>query len=136
MIRKLRWKFVAVCMLLVTALLVTVLVAVFYSLRGNVADLSRQMLRQIIREDVGVYALPEDGQRVALPYFTVNVWGENVYVTGGTYTELQDTQTLRAIVDECLEQNATEGTLESCQMRYLRQSNGLYERIAFVDMSM
>ncbi|MBR3641207.1 MAG: HAMP domain-containing histidine kinase [Oscillibacter sp.] len=136
MIRKLRWKFVAVCMLLVTALLVTVLVAVFYSLRGNVADLSRQMLRQIIREDVGVYALPADGQRVALPYFTVNVWGESVYVTGGNYAELQDSQTLRAMVDECLEQNAREGTLTSCQMRYLRRSNGLYERIAFVDMSM
>lgn len=148
MIRKLRLKFVAVCMAMVTAVLAVVCFAIFAALRGNVEDLSRQVLHRVIQEDalsggrkpeVGVEI---GGDKVLLPYFTVSVWpgGEGgmytAYVTGGTYAGLEDTEELTAILEDCLNQESPEGVIQSYSLRYLRRDNGLYQKMAFVDMSM
>ena len=147
MIRKLRLKFVAVCMALVTAVLAVVCFAIFAALRGNVEDLSRQVLHRVIQEE----ALPGGrkpevgveigGDKVLLPYFTVSVWpggggAYTAYVTGGTYAGLENTAELAAILEDCLNQRPLEGVVQSYGLRYLRQDNGLYRRLAFVDMSM
>lgn len=49
MIRKLRWKFVAVCMGLVALVLSAVFGAAYHAVRQNIEDLSRQMLYQVLR---------------------------------------------------------------------------------------
>ena len=87
MIRKLRLKFVAVCMALVTAVLAVVCALIFAALQGNVEDLSREVLHRVIQEE----ALPGGrkpeigveigGDKLLLPYFTVSVWPGG----GGTY---------------------------------------------------
>ena len=145
MIRKLRLKFVAICMALVTAILAVVFVSVYVSMERNVEALGRQVLHQVLQDPVFSergFSRPEigvdvpGGDRVLLPYFTVEVWGNNAYVTGGTYADLENTETLQAILDDCLTQSHQEGTIDRYGLRYLRQDNGLYQRIAFVDMSM
>ena len=139
MIRKLRWKFVAVCMVLVAAVLAAVCFAALHSVQQNIEDLSRQVLVQVLREDTGTApsaSINIGGDQVLLPYFTVNIWGDTAYITGGTYADLEDTDTLRDILSQCLAQNRTEGTVESYHLRYLSQDNGLYRKLAFVDMSM
>ena len=139
MIRKLRWKFVAVCMALVAAVLAAVCFAALHSVRQNIEDLSHQVLVQVLREDTGSApsaSINIGGDQVLLPYFTVNIWGDTAYITGGTYADLEDTDTLRDILSQCLAQNRTEGTVESYHLRYLSQDNGLYRKLAFVDMSM
>ena len=139
MIRKLRWKFVAVCMALVAAVLAAVCFAALHSVRQNIEDLSHQVLVQVLREDTGTApsaSINIGGDQVLLPYFTVNIWGDTAYITGGTYADLEDTDTLRDILSQCLAQNQTEGTVESYHLRYLSQDNGLYRKLAFVDMSM
>ena len=147
MIRKLRLKFVAVCMAMVTAVLAVVCFAIFAALRGNVADLSREVLHRVIQEEalsggrkpeIGVEI---GGDKVLLPYFTVSVWPGGggtyaAYVTGGTYAGLEDTAELTAILEDCLNQEPPEGVIQSYSLRYLRRDNGLYQRLAFVDMSM
>ena len=50
MIRRLRLKFVAICMALVTAVLAAVLLSVFFSVRQNAQDLSRQLLYQVVQD--------------------------------------------------------------------------------------
>ena len=145
MIRKLQRKFVAICMALVTAILAVVFVSVYVSMKRNVEELSLQVLHQVLKDsafhdrgffrpEIGV-DVPGGGQ-VLLPYFTVEIWGSNAYVTGGTYADLEQTDTLQAILDLCLAQPGTEGTIHDYGLRYLRQDNGLYQRIAFVDTSM
>ena len=141
MIRKLRWKFVAVCMGLVALVLSAVFGAAYHAVRQNIEDLSRQMLYQVLREDSGRGAVPNPtieigGDRVLLPYFTVNIWGDTAYITGGTYADLENTNTLRDILSQCLEQEAAEGTVNEYHLRYLSMDNGLYRKLAFVDMSM
>ncbi len=147
MIRKLRLKFVAVCMAMVTAVLAVVCFAIFAALRGNVEDLSRQVLHRVIQEaDLPGGRKPEvgveiGGDKVLLPYFTVSVWPGRegmytAYVTGGTYSGLEDTAELAAILEDCLSQGPAEGVVQSYSLRYLRQDNGLFRKLAFVDMSM
>lgn len=144
MIRKLRLKFVAVCMAMVTAVLAVVCVSIFAALRGNVEDLSRQLLHRVIQEggggrraEVGVEI---GGDKLLLPYFTVAVWPGSgtytAYVTGGTYAGLENTEELSAILQDCLSQKRPEGVVSGYNLRYLRQDSGLYMRLAFADMSM
>ena len=63
MIRKLRLKFVAICMAMVTAVLAVVCFAIFAALRGNVADLSREVLHRVIQEE----ALSGEGRVLVRP---------------------------------------------------------------------
>ena len=42
----------------------------------------------------------------------------------------------RQVLQECLTQKQEEGTLRTYNLRYLRQDNGLFQKIAFVDTSM
>ena len=144
MIRKLRLKFVAVCMAMVTAVMAVVLFAVFASVERNIEDLSRQVLRRVIQEERSARA-PEigveiGGDKVLLPYFTVSLWpgggGYTAYVTGGTYADLEDTEELEAVLRDCMDQQRPEGVVSRYGLRYLRQDNGLFSRLAFVDMSM
>ena len=145
MIRKLRLKFVAVCMAMVTAVLAVVFMSVYFSVQRSAETLSRQVLQRVIQEadqshGEGIFrpdiSITIGGDRVLLPYFTVEVWGNNSYVTGGTYASLDDTEALSYILQDCLSQPQQEGIVERYGLRYLRQDNGLYQNIAFVDMSM
>ena len=148
MIRKLRLKFVAICMALVTAILAAVFFSVYFSMARNISDLSRQVLYRVVQEESvgGSMTRPDisiniGGDRVLLPYFTVNLWtsrrgGYTAQITGGTYANLENTDELTAILQDCLSQDQREGTVTAYHLRYLRQDNGLYEKLAFVDMSM
>ncbi|MBQ8390287.1 MAG: hypothetical protein IJX52_04850 [Oscillibacter sp.] len=51
MIRKLRIKFVAICMALVSAVLLTVLAVASFSLEHNITNISDQILRRALQED-------------------------------------------------------------------------------------
>ena len=134
-------------MALVTAILAVVFFSVYLSMARNISDLSRQVLYRVSQEEtIGGMTRPDisiaiGGDRVLLPYFTVNVWpsrggGYTAQITGGTYSNLEDTEELTAILQDCLSQNRQEGTVSGYHLRYLRQDNGLYEKLAFVDMSM
>ena len=148
MIKKLRRKFVAVCMALVTLVLAAVFLSVYFAVEQNIEAVSRQVLHRVIQEEtysVGGSSRPDTGiniggDRVLLPYFTVSIWhtgnSYSAYVTGGTYANLEDTEELTTILQECLEQGKQEGTISGYHLRYLRQDNGLYEKLAFVDMAM
>lgn len=147
MLRKLRLKFVAICMALVTVILAVVLLSSLLSIRQNVTDLSRQVLQRVIRQESTPYrpemgiSLEGGGQTVLLPYFTVRLaplgGAYTAYVTGGTYSDLDDTEELAAILRACLDQEDSEGVLTAYHLRYLREASpGGGQRIAFVDMSM
>ena len=106
MIRRLRLKFVAICMALVTLVLAVVFCSIHAAMQQNIELLSQQVLRRVIEENVvGMKDQPHpdprpdigitvDGDFVLLPYFTLDIWGDVAYVTGGTYADLEDTAAL------------------------------------------
>lgn len=156
MIEKLQRKFVAICMTMVTAVLAMVFLLVGMAAQRNIESITQEVLHRVINESYSTAFPPGypsggssvtpfpglnlGGNDVQLPYFTVAVWprenGYTAYVTGGTYANLEDTEELQTILRECLDQNLREGTIKTYNLRYLRQENGLFEKIAFVDMSM
>jgi two-component system sensor histidine kinase CiaH len=140
MIRKLRLKFVAVCMLMIVIVLAGLFLAAYTVARNSIQRNSQAVLNRVITEDNRFSDDQETlfgGNQVKLPYFTVELWGSQntAYVTGGTYANLQDTEELAQILSECLAQDQTEGTIARYNLRYLRMETPLYERIAFVDIS-
>ena len=140
MIRKLRWQFVAACMGLIAAVLAIVFGCVWVSAQNALEHSSHMALEQALSRRGGdlLPGFRQNGgdDQVLLPYFTVQVWGTTVYVTGGTYSGLEDTDALTAILTDCLAQEADEGSLPDYSLRYLRQDDGLYTQIAFVDISL
>ena len=140
MIRKLRWQFVAACMGLIAAVLAIVFGCVWVSAQNALEHSSHMALEQALSRRGGdlLPGFRQNGgdDQVLLPYFTVQVWGSTVYVTGGTYSGLEDTDALTAILTDCLAQEADEGSLSDYSLRYLRQDDGLYTQIAFVDISL
>lgn len=140
MIRKLRWQFVAACMGLIAAVLAIVFGCVWASAQNALEHSSHMALEQALSRRGGdlLPGFRQNGgdDQVLLPYFTVQVWGTTVYVTGGTYSGLEDTDALTAILTDCLSQEDNEGSLPGYALRYLRQDDGLYTQIAFVDISL
>ena len=140
MIRKLRWQFVAACMGLIAIVLAIVFGCVWASAQSALERSSHMALEQALSRRGGdlLPGFRQNGgdDQVLLPYFTVQVWGTTVYVTGGTYSGLEDTDALTAILTDCLSQEADEGSLPGYALRYLRQDDGLYTQIAFVDISL
>ena len=138
MIRKLQLKFVAICMSMVTAVLAVVFLSLYITMQRRVEDLSRQVLYQVAQEADrnSSFFRPGLGEQTLLPYFTVEVWGNQAYVTGGTYAEMDNTDALAEILNACAREPESEGVLKDFQLRYLRQNTGLRQKMAFVDMSM
>ena len=151
MIKKLRLKFVAISMVLVTAVLLVVFFSMYTSARRNIQHTTQELLQGVISKDTaqvpssgsegsgrrGSFGLLPGTGKVQLPFFTVEIWNEGtIYVTGGTYQNLENTTRLAKIVSQCLRRTADAGVLHSYSLRYLRRDNGLFTRIAFVDVSM
>ena len=71
MIRKLRLKFVAICMALVTAILAAVFFSVYFSMARNISDLSRQVLYRGVQEE-------SVGGSMTRPDISINIGGDRV----------------------------------------------------------
>ena len=152
MIRKLRWKFVAINMAIVTLLLVAICAFMFLTLTDSLRDDSLSVLRRVIdQKSVSVTVWGEDGtvagesfwsktpfrdQEVSLPYFTVAVGrdGEAVVVDSKFY-DVNDEDALLTVVREGLAAKGETGLLRSYHLRYLRKATATGWRIAFTDIS-
>ncbi|MBQ7485637.1 MAG: HAMP domain-containing histidine kinase [Oscillospiraceae bacterium] len=139
MIRKLRWKVVAVTMAVVTAVLLGAMAAVLLSSRAALENQNRDQLRQALQ---GEAFLPERSgdraaERAARRIFVAEVYaGGTVRLNQGAFEDLGDEETVLAIINACLAKDEDYGLLEEYDLRYLRQSTPLYLRIAFADSSL
>lgn len=152
MIRKLRLKFVAVCMTLVTLVMAGVLLSTIISFQQDQKIICHDVLSRVIQEDryssrptghLPIFAPGPEEKQVMMPYFTVmllsdsdNNDNQTAFVISGTYSGLEDSDELADIVQKCLNQRRAEGVIDEYGLSYLRQSNGLFMKIAFVDTSM
>ncbi|MBU5625600.1 HAMP domain-containing histidine kinase [Oscillibacter sp. MSJ-2] len=135
MIRKLRVKFVAICMALVTLVLGAVFFSVVSATGQNIRANTMEVLERVIGQEGSVGRPSAGGPTVQMPYFTVAVMGSTAYITGGTYSDLENTTELQEIITIALRGGASTGVVAKYSLRYLIEDNGLYQRMAFADMS-
>ena len=135
MIRRLRWKVVAVTMSVVAAVLLLALAAVFLSSRSAMESRTRSQLQQALQSAPGAPMRP--GQDGGAPVFTVEVFsGGTVRVIGSNYFDLDDEETLLDIVQTCLDRQEDYGVLKDYRLRYLREVSPISVRIAFSDSTL
>ena len=133
MIRKLRWKVVAITMLFVTAILLSVFTGVYITARSSLQQNAEQQLRQALQ---GGNSMLRPGQDGNLPTFVVDVYASGTMrYSGSSYYQIDETL-LGQIVATCLLQEGDSGVLRDYHLRYLRQSGPLGLRIAFTDSSL
>lgn len=134
MIRKLKWKFVCINMLTVSALLLTVCLSVLLTSRENLRRESMEVLERVITMDIAP-TLNSYDSTVQIPYFTIRIFSGTAYLSGGSYYEFESQQELQDILNACLAEGSQSGVLEQYGLRYLRDANLFGEKIAFVDTS-
>ena len=135
MIRKLRWKVVAITMLFVTAVLLAVFAGVWFNARSSLRQNTEQQLQRALQQGVSELFLPgrQDGN---LPCFVAEVYPTGtIRVSGSSYYQLDDAL-LSEIVAACLQQDSDSGILKTYRLRYLRTTSPLMLRIAFTDSSL
>lgn len=135
MIRRLRFKFVAINMAFATVMLAAMLVLVYYSTAANLENDSINMLRSAAISPL----LPAPGEAagdIKLPFFTVLLGPDGaVTETYGGYFDLTDRETLRALVEEALSSASGIGVMEDNALRYYRAELPGRLSIVFGDIS-
>ena len=143
MIGKLRAKFVAINMGLVTLVLVITFLAVYASTQQRLARESMSSLERALSGQA--HTEPHDDKFRPgsdpghMPNAQFNVTLDDsgqIARVHGVLFDLSDEAALQAIVDLCLQEEADSGVMDDANLRYLRQETPEGTRIAFVDRNM
>ena len=135
MIRKLRWKVVAVTMLAVSAVLLAVFAGVCFNARSALRQNTEHQLQLALQQGANDLFRPGRDEG-SLPCFVAEVYPTGtIRVSGSSYYQLDDAA-LAQIVAACAEQPENSGILKDYHLRYLRQGSPLSLRIAFTDSSL
>lgn len=136
MLRRLRWKFVGITMLIVFVMLLVIFGTIFRFTRSNLEADSVRMMEEIA-EDPFQLGRPGEGEdRVHLPYFTLQIGplGE-ILATGGGYYDLSDREFLADVMIAALEAQVQTGILEEHGLRFYRVSTPVSHCLVFADIS-
>lgn len=134
MIGKLRAKIVGISLLTVTLVLAVGLTAVVLSVRGALVRSSEQQLYAALEKSV--FDLVQPGESGSTPCFVATVYADGtVRLSGSSYYQLDDEDTLRSIIQQALDRQDDGGVLRQYSLRYLRVTGPLTVRIAFADCS-
>ncbi|MEA5051776.1 MAG: HAMP domain-containing sensor histidine kinase [Oscillospiraceae bacterium] len=135
MIKKLKWKFVAISMALVCAVLLAVFGTVLLMTRSSLERISNEALNRALQEGSSSFQAPGNGGGGAIPTFTVTIDESNtIYVTSNRFFKL-DNDTLVAVCGECLDRGTQSGVLEKYGLRFLRADGDNATEIAFADLT-
>ncbi|MDO4581021.1 MAG: HAMP domain-containing sensor histidine kinase [Bacillota bacterium] len=136
MLNKLRYKFIAVIMLIVTLMLLVAFGLIYNFTRVDLEQASVSMMRTAAQSPPAPGRL--DGMRgweVLLPFFTVRVNDTGELIAEGDYFDLSDAQLLADIVAAAQADGGQQGVLRDYDLRYLRSDDPLGQVIVFADMS-
>lgn len=136
MIRRLRVKFVAVNMAIVTISLCAIFGLVFYFTSAGLERESLGMMQSIAAQPFHLGVPAEPGEDVRLPFFTVQLtpYGDLI-ATGGGYYDLSDDAFLETLLDAVRAETRPLGVIEPYNLRYLRTETPAGQCLVFVDIS-
>lgn len=136
MIKKLRLKFIAIIMALITVMLCVIFGMVYNFTKRSLEAESIGMMRNIA---TGPFQLGRPGERVPdlrLPYFTLELGKKGELLsTGGGYYDLSDREFLQELIEQSLNSPQDMGVLQEHGLRFCRRPNPRGTVLVFVDMS-
>lgn len=144
MIKKLKYKFVFINMILITIVLVSIFITVYVSTQQRLVRDSIETLQHALMEDQNAGAVSNEilgpGKKpgfTPVPTFVVSLDEDsNIIDAHGALYDLSDQEALNEIVKSCLANEKDSGIIADAGLRYLRQSSGTETKIAFVDRNM
>lgn len=136
MLKRLRWKFVGITMLIVFVMLLVIFGTIFRFTRSNLEADSIRMMEEIAEDPFRLGRPGEGEDRVHLPYFTLQIGplGE-ILATGGGYYDLSDREFLADVMIAALEAQVQTGILEEHGLRFYRVSTPVSHCLVFADIS-
>lgn len=138
MIKRLRLKFIAANMTIVTIILCIIFGVVLITTCNNLESESVHMMQMVARDDRRAHpGRPMDvSEEIRLPFFTLDVLENgDVAATGGGYYDLSDEEFLTSLVTVARSDDASVGIIEEYHLRYLRVARESGERLVFADIS-
>ena len=139
MLKRLRIKFVAVIMAIVTVLFVVIFGLVLHLTKQNIERESIQMMRAMAFRPMMSAPLnkPDDmPDNIRLPFFTVDISSDgSIKASGGDYFDLTDESLLNELVNAVDEKSKETGILSKYDLRYMKAEKGRDRTIVFADIS-
>ena len=143
MLKRLRIKFIAVIMSIVTVLFIFIFGLVLHFTKQNIERESIQMMRAMAFRPpaAGPMHKPDnmqndDGDNIRLPFFTVHIADDGELTAfGGDYFDLTDKEMLQKLVNAVDDMKKDTGILPDYDLRYMKNDNGRMKAIVFADIS-
>ena len=136
MIKKLRIKFVAINMVLMTVMLCVILGMVYNFTANNLVTENVSMMKSIAANPFQMGRPGEFSQDFKLPYFALQIGHRGELIsTGGGYYDLSDKELLGNLIKESLGSGRETGIIEDYNLRFYQASNPAGTVVVFTDMS-
>ena len=136
MLKKLRFKFVCINMLIVTTMLCVIFGTMFSFTKQNLEAESIRMMQDIAQEPFLLGRPNENADNIRLPYFTLQIGMRGALIaTGGGYYDLSDKNFLAEVMTAALNHPEQTGTLKAYDLRFYRQTLPTGEILVFADTS-
>lgn len=136
MIKRLRLKFIAVNMTLVTVMLCIILGLVYHFTRSGLEAENLHMMENIAQSPFALGSPDEPDGEVRLPYFVLRISPDGELVTtGGGYYDLSNHAFLNKLIEKVFSSAKPFGVLEQYHLRYYRLDHPANRCIVFSDIS-
>ena len=136
MLKKLRIQFVAVIMVIVTAMLCLIFGMLCYFMQKNMENESINMMQSIAANPFQLFRPDDAGDMPRLPFFMLQI-GNNgeIIATGGGYFDLSDEAFLNDLVSAVFASRGHNGILKEYNLRFCRTESPRGQCLVFADMT-
>ena len=136
MLKRLRIRFVAVIMVIVTIMLCLVFGMVYFFTKNNMATESVNMMQAAAANPFQPGRPAYPSEEVRLPYFVLQIGRDgDFFAAGGGYFDLSDRALLETLVEAAFGQGQQTGVLAEYQLRFCKVTTPLGQSLVFADMS-
>ena len=135
MLKKLRFRFICIIMVIVTVMLLAIVFTVVHSTRQNLEAESLRIMESIAANpmQLGEYTEQEGGD---FPYFALQIGRRNeVMAISGGHFDLSDETVLQDLLLRTVNSEESEGELPEYHLRYCRRTTWDTCTVAFADIS-
>lgn len=136
MIKKLRIKFVAINMAMMTVMLCVILGLIYNFTRSNLETANISMMKTIAANPFQLGRPGEVSSDLRLPYFTLQIGARGELLsTGGGFYDLSDREFLDELIKRSLGSGSETGIVEEYNLRFYQTTNFAGTVMVFSDMS-